>query len=246
MFAVGATESGRMGAGKLVAKGLERSRQMVKNQKKLIALIALALSGLIGISSTSLGARPAPPQAKPSLADIAAGKSLGTKGAPITIEDFSDFQCPMCRSVFLGITRQLIDDYVNTGKVYLVHHDFPWTMHAHSREAAKWANAAAVIGKFQEVETALYTKQDSWAATGNLEEVVAGVLTPAEMKRVKLLYASPEIDAAIQHDLDLGHSRSVNETPTIFVTHKGQTVPVAAAGASLPLMKQYIEYLLKQ
>lgn len=219
---------------------------MVKNKKKWIAVITLALTGLIGISSASLKARTAASQTKTSLADITAGKSLGTKGAPILMEDFADFQCPMCRSVFLGITRQLIDEYVTTGKVYLVHHDFPLSIHSHSREAAKWANAAAAIGKFQDVETALYTKQDSWAASGNLEEVVAGVLTPAELKRAKLLYASPEIEAAIQHDLDLGHSRSVNETPTIFVTHKGQTVPVAAAGMSLPLMKQYIEYLLKQ
>lgn len=208
-------------------------------------MIAIALAGLIGISSPSLTARPAPPQTKISLAEITAGKSLGTKGAPILMEDFADFQCPMCRSVFLGITRQLIDEYVTTGKVYLVHHDYPLPIHAHSREAAKWANAAAAIGKFQEVETALYMKQDSWSATGNIEEVVASVLTPAEMKRVRLLYASPEIEAAIQHDLDLGHSRSVNETPTIFVTHKGQMVPVSATGASLPLMKQYFEYLLK-
>jgi protein-disulfide isomerase len=220
-----------------------------KKLTKGVALFVLALTGLAGVSSSSPRrpkARPAPPQTKISQAEIATGKSLGTKGAPIVIEDFADFQCPMCRSYFLGTTRQVIDTYVNSGKVYLVHHDFPLPMHAHSREAAKWANAAAAIGKFQQVETALYTNQDSWGATGKVEEVVASVLTPAEMKRVRALYASPEIEAAIQHDLDLGHSRAVNETPTIFVTHKGQMVPVNAAGATFPFMKQYIEYLLKQ
>ncbi len=229
---------------------------MDRKYTKLWTMVTLTLAGLMGISSLSLPARPGarqskppqtrPVQPKPSLAEITAGKSLGTKTAPILIEDFADFQCPMCRSFFLGITRQVIDEYVSTGKVYLVHHDFPLPMHAHSREAAKWANAAAVIGKFQEVETALYTKQESWGATGKVEEVVAGVLTPAEMKRVRALYASPEIETAIQHDMDLGRSKSVNETPSIFVTHKGQTVPINAVGASFPFMKQYIEYLLKQ
>ena len=61
---------------------------------------------------------------------------------------------------FLTATTPLMNDYVASGKVYLVHHDFPLPMHAHSLDAAKWANAAAEIGKFREVETALYTKQD--------------------------------------------------------------------------------------
>lgn len=171
---------------------------------------------------------------------------MGSKSAPILFEDFSDFQCPVCKQFFFGTVQPMIDEYVSSGKVYLVHHDFPLPMHAHSTEAAKWANAAAAIGRFQEVEVALYTKQESWAASGKVEEVIASVLTPEEMKRVRALYGSPEVESALKHDLDLGNDRRVNGTPAIFVTHKGVMAPVPALGASFPLMKTYLDYLLKQ
>jgi protein-disulfide isomerase len=211
-----------------------------------IAVLIVAAVAFVMTTNGALSAKPGPPQVKITTAEIATEKTLGTKNAPIMLEDFSDFQCPMCRMFYLNTTKQVIEDYVSTGKVYLVHHDFPLPMHAHSAEAAKWANAAAAIGKFQEVETALYTKQDDWGATGKVEETVATVLTPAEMKRVRSLVDSPEVAAAIQHDKELGDQRNVNSTPSIFITPKGgQMVSLPPAGASYQLLKTYLDYLLK-
>jgi len=139
-----------------------------------------------------------------------------------------------------------MNDYVASGKVYLIHHDFPLPMHAHSREAAKWANAAAEIGKFREVETALYSKQDSWGVTGKIDDALDNVLTAVEMKRVRSLLDSPEVTSSIQHDEDLAKAKGLTGTPSIFITHKGQTVPLPAAGATYPLLKQYLDYLLTQ
>jgi protein-disulfide isomerase len=201
---------------------------------------------MVIIAGEQLSAKNAPEQGKITAADIASAKALGQKNAPIVVEDFSDFQCPMCRMFYLGATHQLINEYVSTGKVYLIHHDFPLDMHAHSHEAAKWADAAAAIGKFQEVETVLYTKQDDWGATGKIEETVATVLTPAELKRVKALVDSPEVAAALEKDKELGTQRNVNSTPSIYVTPKGgQMVFLPPAGTTYPLLKQYIDYLLK-
>jgi protein-disulfide isomerase len=206
----------------------------------------LAVAGLVTIAGGRLSARIEPGQAKITSAEIESGKTLGQKNAPILLEDFSDFQCPMCRMYFLGATQEVIANYVSTGKVYLVHHDFPLDMHAHSHEAAKWADAAAAIGKFQEVENVLYTKQDDWGTTGKIEEAVATVLTPAEMKRVKALVDSPEVAAALQMDKDLGNKRNVSSTPSIYVTPKGgQMVFLPPAGTTYPLLKQYLDYLLK-
>lgn len=213
-------------------------------------MIILGLAvGILISSPTWLSAKPAeriPPQNRAVHADIAAAKTMGTKSAPIELEIFSDFQCPVCRQFYFSVTKQVIDEYVSSGKVYLVHRDFPLPMHEHSRDAAKWANAAAAIGKFQEVEDALYTKQDSWGATGKVEEVVASVLSPAELKRARALVESPEVLAAIQHDEDLGKDRNIGGTPSIFVTHKGQMVPLPAQGTTYTLLKQYLDFLLRQ
>ena len=192
-------------------------------------------------------AEPMLPQTKVSATELTAQKAVGSKSAPIVIEVFSDFQCPACRRVYQETLRPVMDNYVATGKVYLVHRDFPLPMHNHSREAARWANAAAAIGKFEKVEEALYTKQDAWSASGNMEAVVAAVLSPAEMKKVRqVMSETAMLDAAIDHDRELGLQKRVTQTPSLFVTRGAQTEALPAGGLSYSLLKQYLDYLLKQ
>jgi protein-disulfide isomerase len=198
-------------------------------------------------AQTKTKATTAQPQIKITEAQIAAAKTLGPKNAPIQFEVFSDFQCPMCKSFFLSTSHKLLEDYCSAGKVYLIHHDFPLPIpaHVHSEEAARWANAAAAIGKFHEVESALYNNQDSWGATGKIEEVVANVLSPADLKRVRLLVESPEVRAAIQHDKDLGDSRGYHSTPTLLVTHNGHSDMLNPVGLTPGILKPYFDYVLQ-
>ncbi len=103
------------------------------------ALLALALIAPLAGQTT-------PP------AKFSAGKSLGSPQAAVTLEIFGDFQCPNCRLFYTAITQKVIANYVTPGKVYLVHRDFPLAQHANAHQAARWANAAALAGKFQQVE----------------------------------------------------------------------------------------------
>jgi len=186
-------------------------------------------------------------QTKPLIGNLSAAKSLGSPSAPITIEVFADFQCPQCRLFYLTTTQQLLDNYVSTGKVYLVHHDFPLNMHSHSHEAAEWANAAAAAGKFEAAEKALYEQQDTWGPTGQIEQVLAAALSPADMKKIREIHTTQlaAIDASIEADMALGNSRNVNGTPTIFVTHRGQRTMLPQGGVNYDLLKQYLDYLLQ-
>jgi protein-disulfide isomerase len=88
--------------------------------------------------------------------DIDPTKAFGSKTAPVVVEIYSDFQCPACKQLFLNTTQKVMDNYVSTGKVYLVHRDFPLPMHAYSRVAASYSRAAAHIGKCEPVEQALF------------------------------------------------------------------------------------------
>lgn len=213
-----------------------------------VALFILAIAAMLSLPAwvgTVAGQTKVPPS-PPSSSDLTAKKSLGSPSAPITIEVFADFQCPQCRVFFLTTTQQLIDNYVSSGKVFLVHHDFPLSMHSNSRQAAHWANAAALAGKFEIAEHALYDKQDTWGPTGQIEPVLAAALPPADMKKVRDLNASQssQIDAAIQKDMALGNMRNVMGTPTIFVSHRGETTTMPQGGVTYPLLKQYLDYLL--
>jgi len=171
--------------------------------------------------------------------------AFGSKTAPVTIEIFSDFQCPACKSLYMATNRQLMDTYVSTGKVYLIHRDFPLAMHAHSRVAAQYARASAHIGKFEQVEQALFQNREKWEQTGDVDGTVAAVLTPAEINKVRALVKSGSLDAAIEKDIALGHVYKVNQTPTMIFHVKDQTYPYAGP-VSYDILRQFLEQLLNQ
>jgi protein-disulfide isomerase len=143
-----------------------------------------------------------------------------------------------------------MDNYVYTGKVYFIHRDFPLPMHSHSRDAARWATAAAMVGHdtFAAAEQVLYAKQDDWGSTGRVDEALASALSPTDMKKVRQIAATDgaAIDAAIASDIALGDSRGVNGTPSIYVFHNGQMTPLPPGGVNYSLLKQYLDYLLQQ
>ncbi len=199
----------------------------------------------VGLSATPAGAQGASTAAaKPAAAQPS--KALGSISAPITMEVFSDFQCPSCRELYQNTLRAVIANYVLPGKVYLVHRDMPLAMHPYAREAARYANAAAHVGKFEQVVDVLYATQAAWSASGKIEEAVAAALTPKEMQRVRKLVKSGKVDAAIDKDVSIGQMFQVRSTPTVIITHKGQTTPLPPGGVNYSLLKQYLDHLLRQ
>jgi protein-disulfide isomerase len=211
--------------------------------------LALLLVAAVGLSSSARVPRESQPSAsapaRVTPATIAGGKTYGVKTAPIRIDEFSDFECPACRELYMGTLRQLIDEYVSSGKVYLVHHDFPLPMHRYSHQAAYYANAAAAIGRFGRVELALFSHQPEWAANGKMLPFIAAVLSRAELRRVEALSRTREIHAAVQRDVDLGRQYNVQRTPTMFITHKGRRTPLIGV-VSYSILHRYLDALLQQ
>jgi protein-disulfide isomerase len=195
--------------------------------------------------SGSAAPLPTPPQAPAGLPDVDPHKAFGSKSAPVTMEVFSDFQCPACKTLYITTNRKIMDDYVSTGKVYLIHRDFPLAMHAHSRVAARYARAAAQIGKVEPVEQALFQNQEKWEQSGDVDGTVAAALSPAEMAKVRALVKGGTLDAAIDKDFALGQSYRVNQTPTTVFHSGGQTYPYAGV-MTYDTLKQFLDQLLSQ
>jgi len=179
------------------------------------------------------------------VSDVDFHKAFGSKTAPITMEVFSDFQCPACKSFYNGTNRQLMDNYVSTGKIFLIHRDFPLPVHAYSRVAARYGRAAAEIGKFEPVEQVLFQNQEKWEQTGDVDGTVAGVLSANEMAKVRALVKGGTLDTAIDRDQALGQGYHVNQTPTSIIHFKGQTYPVAGV-ITYDILKQFLDQLLSQ
>jgi len=185
------------------------------------------------------------PQALAGVSEFDPHKTFGSKSAPITMEVFSDFQCPACKTLFTTTNRQLMDNYVTVGKVFLIHRDFPLPMHAYSKVAARYARAAAQIGKNEQVELALFQNQEKWEQTGDVDGTVAAALSAPEMAKVRALVKGGTLDAAIDKDSALGQTYHVNQTPTTIIHSKGQTYPVVGV-VTYDVLKTFLDQLLSQ
>jgi protein-disulfide isomerase len=239
-----------------------------------LLVLVLGLAHFSAAQTTPSTARPAGTPAKPHTAaakpEVAAGppvKTYGLKTAPIVMEVFTDYQCPSCRNLFEQTLRPMISDYVASGKVYLIHHDFPLPGHKYGYEAARWANAAARVGEFSKAEAALYDNQDAWGSDGNIEKYISAAMPADAFKRVQRLMegcqaqtsaanATPRLqnvaqtshgcalDPYIDADRSLGLQIPVQATPTYVISYKGQKLPAGSGVVSWPILKQFFDSLL--
>jgi protein-disulfide isomerase len=173
------------------------------------------------------------------------GRSVGPIMARVTVDIYSDFQCPSCKLLAEQTLNRVMEDYASKGKIRLVHHDFPLPMHQYAKEAALLATAADKIGKFAQVSEALFKQQTMWEANGKVEEAVDSVLTPAEAKQVHELAKDPAVAAIVQRDIDLGTRLNVTGTPTIIFTKDLKSNRVTGA-VSYAVLKRYLDQLLGQ
>ena len=172
-------------------------------------------------------------------------KGLGQSSAHVTIEIFSDYQCPSCKTLHDQTVNPLIADYVRKGKVYLVHREFPLPQHQFARIAAAYAAAAYRVGKYEEVGNALFERQASWSVTGKVDEVAAAVLSAADAKKVRDLAKQPAIEEEISYEVGLGRNANVNQTPTLIIIHKGKKYPFTGI-VTYTVLRKFVDDLLKK
>ena len=100
--------------------------------------------------------------AAPGPLDLTDAPSLGRKDAPVTLVEFSDYECPFCQRHFLSVLPEIKREYVDTGKVRYVFVDFPLEqLHPHARKAAEAAYCAGEQGRYWEMHDALFTNQQA-------------------------------------------------------------------------------------
>jgi protein-disulfide isomerase len=151
---------------------------------------------------------PEPPVQSISVGD---DPSRGDINAPVTIVEFTDFQCPACASM-----HPVIDEVMKTygDKVRLVVRDFPLAMHANARKAAEAANAAHAQGKFFEYTALLFKRQ-------NALDVPSLKKYATELGLNRALFDaaldSGKYDAEVRGDIVDGEIYGIDSTPAIFV-----------------------------
>ncbi len=176
------------------------------------------------------------------LAAFSTGKALGNPQAPIRIELFSDYQCPACKQLHDETITPLINNYVNTGKVYLVRREFPLPIHSHALAAARIACAAEQIGKYQQVCDQMFRTQESWTQSGDVLGAACSVLSPADAKKLRELVSASQASQTVESDLRAGQNEKLNGTPTMIITKVVRRYPVAGP-VSYAVLSRFLDSL---
>ena len=138
----------------------------------------------------------------------------GSPMAPVTIYEFSDFQCPHCKTT-APVLKKLVEE--SNGKVKLIFKQYPLPMHPKAREASKATIAAHKQGKFWEMHDLLFENQDR-LKTANLDDYAEKI--GLDMKRFRADMKSKDADKKIEADLAEGNAVGVEATPSIYVNNR--------------------------
>jgi len=143
----------------------------------------------------------------------------GPASAPVTIEEFGDFQCPPCGTLSDPINH-LERDYRPRLRVIFRH--FPLPNHAHAREAAFASEAAGLQGRFWEMHDLLYREQSVWSNQADVRplfESYAGMLR-LNVDRFKKDMESEQVEEHVASDQKRGATLGVHTTPTVFLNDR--------------------------
>jgi len=171
-------------------------------------------------------------------------KESGSSTAPVTCEVYTDYECPHCAQLYAETIPLLVAQYVETGRVKLVHRDFPLPQHPYSRLAARYANAAGQLGQYGLVVNRIFSTQGVWSLNGDIDAQVAAVLPLDVMEKVRGLLNDPKLDDSVAADMEMAREDRINQTPSLVIVARGKRQLIAGI-PPFSLLKSYLDDLLK-
>jgi 2-hydroxychromene-2-carboxylate isomerase len=151
---------------------------------------------------------------------IEGAPSRGPATAPVTIVEFSDYECPHCgraAPILRDIEREFHD------RVRVVHMHFPLSGHIHAMPASRAAVAAGRQGKFWEFHDLLFANQTA-LEQADLERYATQV--GLDLNRFRADMQSPETEARVAADRREGERLQIDGTPTIFINGRRYVLPL--------------------
>ena len=194
--------------------------------KRYLPFVIVLGVGLVTLGSGAVLYRAKRPQVKniPDSPSVATQKDAsahvrGKPDAPVTLEEFGDFQCPPCGQ-FAGFAEELLREY--DSRLRVVFRNFPLPGHEHAREAALAAEAAGFQGKFWEMHDTLYKEQTAWSKAPNTRELFESYASTLglNMDQFKKDMDSDKAKERVDSDHALGDSLGIKVTPTLFINKR--------------------------
>lgn len=192
-----------------------------------ILLVVSIITGGFSGSATGNAAAPSPsagnnqPNNLPPINMEALVDDDATKGdpnAPVTIVEFSDYECPFCER-FYSQTESLIQtNYIDTGKVKFVYRDFPLnSIHPQAQKAAEAAECAGEQGMYWEMHEKLFTQGVS-GGVASFKQYASDI--GLDTANFNSCLDSGEMASEVAKDLKDGQSVGVTGTPGFIINGK--------------------------
>jgi len=157
----------------------------------------------------------------------------GKVSAPITIIDFSDFQCYLCNRFVKNTEPLMNQSYIQTGKVALVFNHLP-NRGFDSMGAALAAQCTNDQGKFWQFHNLLYSNQKAidsgWVSKENLKNF-ASQIPGLDIKRFDRCFDSEKYKSFVQKEIELALSFGFKETPSFIVENSNGSSQETMSGA---------------
>lgn len=174
-------------------------------------------------------AAPQPPATPPTVDD---DPTLGEKDAPVTLVEFTDYQCPFCVRHYTDTYGQIKKEYIDTGKVKYVVRDFPLSFHPHAQKTAEATECADDQGKFWDMHDKIFETQATW---NNSTDIVPTLKQYAADLKLNTSTFNTCLDSSkykdeVAKDLADGSASGVNGTPGFWVLGPdGKTAQISGA-----------------
>jgi protein-disulfide isomerase len=171
---------------------------------------------------------------KLSFSSLAGGGSpvRGDPSASVTIVEFSDFQCPNCGRFARNIAPQIVEEYIETGKVNMVYKHFP-IRGPDSMAASLASQCANEQGKFWEFHDLLFNNQEAegsgWASAENMKEFASEL--GLDRERFDSCLDSERYRSFVENDFAFARDIGATGTPTFVVVKSDGSEPEGILGA---------------
>jgi protein-disulfide isomerase len=145
---------------------------------------------------------------------------IGEPDAPVTIVEYTDFQCPYCSRHFTQTFPQIKENFIDTGVVRYVFKDFPLTsIHAQANAAAEAARCAGDQDAYLEMHDVLFEMQGEWNGRSDAADLFIGYAENLGLDTDSFgdCLQSQKYAAAIEADVVEGSQLGVRGTPAFFI-----------------------------
>ncbi len=197
----------------------------MQNWNKSLALVmlgaglgALGTVSLVGDRSTTKA--PAP-QVKPDTTKqlsfdllLQGEPTLGRQDAPVTIVEFSDYQCPYCRLFQQTVLPELKSEFIDQGLVRFIHKDLPLPYHPQAEGSAFIARCAERQNAFWTIHDALYAEQNCLSCKG---PATIGINAGLDERQLQSCLQDPMVADTVRSNRSEAKLHGIRSTPTFVI-----------------------------